>query len=175
MKKIKLTQGQFALVDDEDFERVNQFKWYANYNSKLKSFYAIRNLRKENGKRAAISMHSYIMNTPNGMCTDHRNHITLDNQKSNLRVCTRQQNQCNMKLRKKTSSKYKGVIWNKISKKWVAGVRFNSQLIYSGSFELEIEAAKAYNKKAEELHGSFAFLNKIPDDKNLKGDCTDGN
>ena len=91
MKKIKLTQGKFALVDDEDFERVSQYKWTAEKCSKSENYYA-RN-RTINAK-----MHRLIM----GVCksklvVDHVNHRTLDNRKENLRVCTQKQNLRNRK------------------------------------------------------------------------------
>lgn len=151
MKKIKLTQGQFALVDDEDYEKVNQFKWCAHWN--VNHFYA------KNNKKGR--MHRYIMNTPVGMFTDHKNHNTLDNQKSNLRICTYQQNQANRKKQKGISSKYKGVCWDKQVRKWLVGIRFNQKRINLGRFKSEIKAAIAYNKKAKELFGAFALLNKI--------------
>ena len=91
MKKIKLTQGKFALVDDEDFERVSQYKWTAEKCSKSENYYA-RN-RTINAK-----MHRLIM----GVCksklvVDHVNHRTLDNRKENLRVCTQKENLRNRK------------------------------------------------------------------------------
>ncbi len=161
MKKIKLTQGQYALVDDEDFKRVNQFRWFAFWEDDTKSFYAIRNIRKDNGRRTIMRMHRYIMNCPKGKQTDHKNHNTLDNQKSNLRICTRQQNKMNRKNHKKSSSGYKGVYWNIPRNKWMAYIRHNGKLIYLGLYKNEIDAAMAYNKKAKELFRKFAYLNKV--------------
>lgn len=157
MKQIKLTQGKVALVDDEDFELLNQWKWYAN--KKCGFCYAVRHFKAISGKRDKKSMlHRQIMNCPEGLEIDHINHNGLDNKKSNLRICTRSQNQPNQKA-KKHSSKYKGVSWHKASKKWQAMIVYNNRQIYIGLFDSEIEAAKAYDKKALELFGEFACLN----------------
>lgn len=161
MKKIKLTQGQFAIVDNEDFERVNQFKWCASWSKTTLSFYAMRTILKSDGKRITRLMHRYIMNVHQGMETDHKNHNTLDNRKSNLRICTKQQNRANRKNHQKTSSKYKGVYWCKDRKKWGAQIKLNKKEINLGRFKFEIDAVKAYNEKAKELFGEFAYLNKI--------------
>jgi len=161
-KRISLTQNQHTLVDDEDFDKLVQMgSWYARYELCTKSYYAQRHTPMKNGKRTTISMHRVIMNTPSDMQTDHINHNTLDNRKQNLRVCTRAENQHNTKLRKNTSSKYKGVSWDKIHRKWKAQIQINEKRISIGYFKSEMQTAKAYNKRAKELFGEFALLNKI--------------
>jgi hypothetical protein len=158
MKKIKLTQGKFALVDDEDFEYLNQFKWsvYKDYNT----FYVTRQIKLPNGKHRSIKMHREIMKTPKGKLTDHADGNGLNNQKYNLRICTAQENNRNLRHRKIKSSKYKGVyLGNK--KYWRAHIGVNSKQVYLGCFSSENEAALAYNEKAKELFGEFAYLNKI--------------
>ena len=155
MKQIKLTQGQYALVDDEDFDELNQYKWHAYYDPNTKSYRAI----------TSISMHRKIMNTPRGMQTDHINHNTLDNRKQNLRICTHRQNQYNRVKHKNTTSKYKGVYLakqkykDKIYRYWMAYIFFNGKSINLGHFKTEIQAAHAYDKQAKELFGKFALLN----------------
>ena len=162
MKKIELTQNQYALVDDEDFDKLNQYKWCAQYSSGVESFYAVRG---ENQK--ILLMHRIIMNTPRGMQTDHINHNTLDNRKENLRICTGSQNQMNLIKHKKATSNYKGVTIvkkmykNTIYKYWYARICVNRKVIELGYFRNEIQAVKAYNKKAKELFGEYALLNKI--------------
>src|SRR3990167_10308366 len=102
MKEIKLTQGKITLVDDEDFEYINQWKWHVIKNKKQTHFYA---QRSENGK--SIRMHRVIMKTPHNKDVDHIDHNGLNNQKNNLRNCTTQEN-----IRNRTSygkSSYLGV------------------------------------------------------------------
>jgi len=159
MKRIKLTQGKWALVDDSDFERLNQWKWFADKQGN--TFYAVRNSATINGKQTRIRMHRVIMNTHEGMETDHADRNGLNNQKHNLRICTKSQNRMNRKKYVKNSSKYKGVTWAKYAKKWRARIQINIKAIFLGHFLLEEEAALAYNKKAKELFGEFAYLNKI--------------
>ncbi len=161
MKKIKLTQGQYALVDDEDFERVSQFKWYADWAKNIKSFYARTSIKKENGKQADMKMHRFIMSCSRDKEIDHKNHNTLDNQKLNLRICTYRQNHMNRRSNRGTSSEYKGVCWHIPSKKWRARIMYNGEHISLGLYKNEIDAAIAYNRKAKKLFGEFAYLNKL--------------
>ena len=83
----------------------------------------------------------------------------LNNQKANLRICTRSQNKMNGKSYKNSSSKYKGIWWVKKNKKWRVRIRLNNKTIHLGYFKDETEAAKAYDSKAKELFGEFARLN----------------
>ena len=113
-----------------------------------------------NGKRTTQRMHRLIMNCPKGLLVDHKNHDGLDNRKCNLRLCTNAENQYNQKpLQKKTSSQYRGINWQKRIGKWDVWIQLNGKSIFLGSFSNEIEAAKAYDKKAKELFGEFAHLN----------------
>ena len=161
MKEIKL--GQFgknkgvyvALVDDEDFERLNSFSWYAQKGGN--TFYAQRCI-KVNGKKVNIRMHREILN---GSIIDHIDRNGLNNQKSNLRVCTTSENAMNMRKHKKSKSNYKGVCFHKLEKKWVAQIKINRKGFYLGYFMSEVDAARAYNSKAVELFGEFANLNII--------------
>jgi AP2-like factor (euAP2 lineage) len=163
MKEIQLSKqgkhkGKYvALVDDEDFERVNQFNWYAHITNY--TVYAARNTSvDENGK--VIMMHQFILNY---IKIDHKDFNGLNNQKHNIRPCTHAENMRNRKPFKniKSSSKYKGISFNKTKGKWVSLIWHNNKVIYLGQFEEEINAAKAYNKKAIELFGEFAFLNMV--------------
>lgn len=104
-------------------------------------------------------MHREIMDVPKHLVCDHINHNGLDNRKNNLRTCTRQQNTHNQKPRKKGTSKYKGVDWNKRQKKWRARIYYRGKCHYLGYFNNEIDAALTYDKKAKELFGEFACLN----------------
>ena len=149
MKTIALTQEKFALVDDEDFEHLNRWKWcFANG-------YAVR----DGGKQMTILMHRVVNNTPDGLETDHRNQDRLDNRKANLRNATNSQNQMNRAKSSGCSSRYKGVYWNKRDSKWMARIKINGKLTHLGYFICEIVAAAKYNEEAKKLFGEFALLN----------------
>jgi hypothetical protein len=154
MKLIKLTQGRETIVDDEDYEYLNQWKWH--FGSRR---YAIRSI---NCSKKKITMHSLLINCPKHKYIDHINGNPLDNRKINLRLCTTQENQRNRKSNEtnKKISKYKGVS-KSLNKYWRSYIYLNGKQINIGSFKTEIEAAQAYNKKAIELFGEFARLNVI--------------
>jgi len=155
MKEIKLSQGKVALVDDEDYEYLNQWKWYAHKNGN--TYYVNRDVR--HGRyREKISMHRFIMNTPKKLQVDHIDHNGLNNQKNNLRNCTRSQNQRN-KIASLKSSKYLGV--SKRDNSYKAIITDNGKKYYLGTFHSEIEAAASYNEAAKKYHKEFANLNKI--------------
>lgn len=154
MKTIQLTQNKITLVDDEDYEYLSQWKWNA-FKTK-NGFYAARCIWV-NKKPKNIYMHRLIMNTEKGLMCDHIDHDTLNNQKSNLRNCTRQQNQLNKNLYCHSKNKYKGMTYH--TGAYTVSVNYQNKRYYLGRFKDEIEAAKAYDKKALELHGEFANLN----------------
>lgn len=157
MKKIELTQGKEALVDDDYFNILSKWKWYYD------GGYAKRKKCLPNKILKTIWMHREIMKTPQGLCTDHIDGNGLNNQKINLRICTNDQNQRNSKKQVNNTSGFKGVIVNKTTKKFQAQIRSNSRKIHLGYFNTAKEAAKAYNIAAKKLHGEFASLNNIPD------------
>lgn len=102
MKEIELTQGRVALVDDEDFEELNRFKWFAH--RWRHGWYAKRNLQRVEGKRPFLSMHCQIMGKISGLEMDHRDGNGLNNQKDNLRFATRSQNMANRKPSQKVQN-----------------------------------------------------------------------
>lgn len=163
MKEIKLTQqgknkGKFvALVDDEDYEYLNQFRWNVYYASK--TYYTHMNICKE-GRNTTIPMHRLIMNTPKGLEVDHIDHNGLNNQKYNLRNCTHADNQMNS-VRDRKEIKYRGVYIRKLKKhiRYTARLRHNGIYYWLGQFHNPIDAAKSYDRKAKELFGEFASLN----------------
>ena len=163
MKEIKLTQGKVAIVDDEDYEHLRQFKWYP-----LRAggtIYVRRYCGRVNGKQKQLLMHREIMDTPEGESTDHINHNGLDNRKENLRICTVSENMCNRGAQSNNTTGYKGVFKYSVTYNgktysyMTAAIRHNSKLMGLGYFKTAEEAAKAYNKAALKYHGEFAKLN----------------
>lgn len=150
MKEIPLTQGKVALVDDEDFEWLLQWKWHAEKHGR--TWYA---RGKVNGK--LISMHCIIMNTPAGKVTDHASGNGLDNRRDNLRVCTKYENRCNTRKHRDNSHSFKGTFRH--GKNWSARIHIYGKDIHLGTYLTEVEAAHAYDSAAREIHGKFAHLN----------------
>lgn len=155
MIEIPLTQGMFAQIDDEDYEKVSKYKW--TYCSAGYAFYSEHSSAPN---RLVLMLHRYIIDAPNGFEVDHIDRNGLNNQKSNLRLATRAQNLANRgKLGKNKSSKYKGVCRHK--NKWQASIKTSGEQIYLGRYETEEAAAMAYNYAAQKYFGEYAFLNKI--------------
>jgi hypothetical protein len=152
-RRIKLSWGKWAVIDAEDYARLSQYQWCAV--EKARTCYA----KTFDLDGAILSMHRVVANAPKGLLVDHINHNGLDNRKSNLRLCTNSQNLQNKRPRSGCTSKYKGVYWHKDRKKFCAKIHLNRKAIHLGYFKDEIEAAKAYDKKAIELFGEFAYLN----------------
>jgi hypothetical protein len=156
MKKISLTRGKFALVDDEDYEYLSQWNWFC-----LNKGYAVRSVADGKGKQKLLLMHRLINNTPQGLYTDHISQNRLDNRRENLRSVTRSQNGMNRTRYKNSASKYKGVSGPTSSGKWRATIKQDNKYAHLGTFLNEKDAAKAYNVKAKELFGNFCHLNEI--------------
>lgn len=150
MKVIKTSKKEEIKVDDEDYEFLNQFKWC------IDNGYARSSVNSK-----IVYMHRLLMNNPLGkVCIDHIDRNKLNNQKSNLRVCTYSQNAHNCKdYSNKKTSKYKGV-YNK-GNSYVSRISFEGKRIYLGSFKTEKEAAKIYNKAAKKYYGEYANLNNL--------------
>lgn len=162
MKRIPLTQGQFALVDDEDFERLSQFKWCAWWSQWTKSYYAVRHGRCDDGKYRTVYMAREIMGAKLGEKVDHKFHNTLDNRRENLRICTTQQNSINSRMRSDNTSGLKGVSWNKNAKKWQAYIaNGNRKRIHLGYFVAALDAARAYDAEALRINSEFSLTNKM--------------
>lgn len=172
--KIKLTQNKSTIVDDQDFNWLNKYKWcickvqntcyvirFITIQSQIKN----KNIKR---KQKRISMHRLILEKKlkrqlkSWEEVDHINRDGLDNRRSNLRSCDRSKNRSNSaKQNKKTTSKYKGVCWDKKSKKWRSQIGINKKRIYLGFFENEIDAARTYNEAALKYFGEFARINLI--------------
>lgn len=158
MKTIPLTKGKEAFVSDCDYEYYSQFNYYLNSEG-----YAVRDIWiVGTGKKKTVRMHREILQTPPGMDTDHIDRNRLNNQRENLRVCTRSQNLANKGPRETNKSGFKGVSWSKQNKKWAVQVGVNKKTICIGHFDDIVDAAKAYNEAAIKHFGEFAHLNIIP-------------
>lgn len=153
MRKIMLSQGKYAIVDDIFFDWVNQWKWYFN------GRYAVRTPHKARGAKP-IRMHREIMKAPDDLEVDHINGEKLDNRIVNLRLCTHSQNSKNTSKSSRNTSSYKGVGKSSVNR-WQARIRVDGELLFLGSFESKEDAAKAYNEAALRHHGRFAKLNII--------------
>ena len=153
-RRIKLTQNRYAKVEPRDFEKLNKHKWYAK--RCMNRFYAHR----KNEAGINVGMHREIMKPWRGYCVDHINGDGLDNRRANLRIVTIAENNYNKrKSLNVRSSQYKGVSIDKRNKKWRAIIYYKYRKISLGSYENEIDAAKAYDEAAKELFGEFAKLN----------------
>lgn len=146
MKQLPLTRGHFALVDDEDFEFLHQYKWHYTENKRGYP-YAIRNVGNTTQR-----MHRLLLNPPKGMDVDHKNGFGLDNRRTNIWVCTRSQNQMNRKSGS-NSSGVPGVHWRKRSKRYEVDITLNRKNIYIGFFRTLNEAKIARALAEHKYHG----------------------
>lgn len=151
-KEIPLTKGHVALIDDDDYERVSQYKWTFD------NGYAARKAGGQKNPKK-IMLHRFILDAPAGYDVDHINRDVLDNTRANLRICTRSQNNANRISLPGSSSQYKGVSWNRNRQRWQVFQCAYGKRRYLGYFENEAEAAIAYDEAAYESFGDFALLN----------------
>jgi len=161
LRTIPLTRGKVAIVDDEDFEKVNQFKWHAS-KTKRGLWYAKRHVLIGDIDTTQ-SMHRFIMGLEHGdpQQVDHRNRVnTLDNRKENLRIATNAQNSRNQGHRKNNTSSMKGASWHK--GKWQAQITVNGKIQHLGLFPTVELAGQAYDAAALKYHGEFAAPNSLP-------------
>jgi hypothetical protein len=138
-----------VMIDKEDYEKVKDYKWSTTNINRVASY-----------KVGLLSRFVMGITDPK-IEVDHKFHNTLDNRKKYLRPCSKSENQANAYIRLDNISGYKGVMLYPQNKKWTSQVRFNKKCLNLGYFNTKEEAAKAYNKKAVELFGEFAFINTI--------------
>lgn len=155
MKKICLTKGYVALVDDEDYEELSKHKWC--YDG---SGYAIRSTTLERGKYKRVYMHHAIIGKKEGLYVDHINGNKMDNQRKNLRHVTGSQNAQNSKS-SAGASRYKGLTWHKPTHTWSVRIMVDGRRLSLRYFKSEEDAALAYNAAAVKYFGEYARLNII--------------
>jgi hypothetical protein len=148
MKKMPLTKGLFALVDDEDYEAISRYKWSVSGDGK----YAVRNSRKE----GMIYMHRFVMGFPAGS-VDHKNRNGLDNRRHNLRLASQAENNANRGVNRNNTSGFTGVHWEKDRKKWRAAISKGGKHFRIGSFTTKKAAARAYADALVAIYGDFAL------------------
>lgn len=152
MRYIKLTNGRKALIDNEDYEYINQWLWRLDkhgYATRVKRTY----IGKGKYKCTTIFMHREIAKTPLGKDTDHINRNRLDNRRLNLRIVTRSENNINSKIRRTNSSGFTGVSFHAQTGKWRAYISYKGR-VYSGGLFINIgEAIKARKKLVCDIYG----------------------
>lgn len=162
MKVIPLTQGKSATVDDEDYDRLHIYRWYAG-KKVLKNrtiWYAMRMTPRDGGKRQTLYLHREVLGLRDPKIRiDHKDGKTLDDRKENLRIATARQNKQNSHKQVECSSRFKGVSWNKKIRKWTAYIRIDGCKHHLGCFENEGAAASAYDYEAKLHFGEFALTN----------------
>lgn len=149
MRKIILPKGKYALVDDEDFNYLNQWKWHLSQKG-----YVIRRRYKTTNEFKNIWMHRLINKTPDGFDTDHINRNKLDNRKCNLRAVTHAENMRNQKKYKSNTSGVVGVHWQKEIDKWRVRISFDGKRISLGIYD-SIEDAVLARKEAEKKYNYY--------------------
>lgn len=154
MKKIPLTKGEYALVDDADYAELSAWSWCLTngYPSRRKTF------AKREAKIAYL--HRELMNPGDGLVVDHINGDKLDNRRENLRICTQAENMLNWD-NNRGGSRFRGVSWDKTRNKWKAQIQHKGRNWFIGRYKTEEEAARAYNAEAAKVFGEFVRLNEV--------------
>lgn len=158
MRQVPLTKGKFAVVDDADYELVSRYKWTANQAGRR--WYARTYAPGIDGRQRYTFMHRLILGFPMGAVSDHINGNSLDNRRSNLRVCSYAENSRAFRQPKahKTSA-FRGVSWEEKRQRWYVQIKVNYQKIHVGRFDDEREAALAYDAAARKHFKIFAQPN----------------
>jgi hypothetical protein len=163
-RRVYVSDGRYALVDQQDFYRVSKLDWIIKED--FDSVYAVR-FFKETGRRSRLdSMHRFICKPAKGLFIDHKNCNGLDNRRDNLRPATQSQNTCNRPKRRNTTSRFIGVHLAKKEKRWAAQIKYKGGKKWLGYFDNEEDAARAFDRAARKYHGEFARLN-FPQEEEL--------
>lgn len=150
---VPLTKGLSAIIDSADAEAIGKYNWHA---SKVRSGHYAKRATLRGGVPERFYMHREIVSAPDGMEVDHKNGDMLDNRRSNLRVCTREQNAANQRIPVTNTSGLKGVSWNKHAGRYGARIRIDGKARHLGYFDTPEAAHAAYCAAAVERRGEFA-------------------
>lgn len=178
VKEIRVKTGEIAICDDEDYPMLSRFSWFMVGSAKEGNKYPSCEISCSQGKVRFVGMHQLVLG--GAINVDHIDLDKFNNQKTNLRIATYQQNGWNKgKARrpgkgKGHTSQYKGVSYRPLKDgkpRWLAMFKHvelhahksTGKMVYIGYFDSEIEAAKAYNTTIREYRGEFAWLNPIPE------------
>jgi len=160
--KVPLTQGKYAIVDKEDFERLSKCKWQFDHGYAVRSHYiGPHPTKKGQDEKRKVYMHREVVGATKGQTTDHKDGDRLDNRSANLRLCSELQNHQNQRKRSDNKSGYKGVSWSKKARKWEAYITVDKKRKYLGLFDRLYQAAEKYNTAAKVYFGEYANLNNI--------------
>ena len=154
---ISLTQGQETIIDLADWDLVKDYRWYAHWEDN--TFYVLTNVYSAYTVQQKIRLHRLLLAAPKGVLVDHVDRNGLNNRRNNIRLVTSLENRCHSVGQKGSRSAYKGVTWNKQSRKWQSGIMLHGQSRHLGLFNDELDAAEAYDEAAIELFGEYALLN----------------
>ena len=163
-------KGYDVQIDDEDWDKVKGYNWYIDFTKRNVPYVKHTiHFKGDRNHKSQIRMHRLIMGcaTGDGSVVDHINGNTLDNRKSNLRICTVEENNMNQNIYKNNTSGYKGVTWNKKRNVWVVYLAVNKKNKYLGDYHDPVEAAIVYDINALKYRGEFARTN-FPRDNYIK-------
>ncbi|KIP28272.1 AP2/ERF family transcription factor [Bacillus thuringiensis] len=166
VKEISLQNDMLAIVDDEDYERVSQYNWsyfiHSGTQIRIQRYF-------DNKKKLSETLQSFILNqNSKEMIITFLDGNQLNFQKDNLKITDAKYISQKRKGNRNSTSKYKGVSWDKIRKKWMSSIKNNEQTMYLGRYDSENDAALAYNKAAIEIFGEHAYQNKIGEDNSAE-------
>ena len=165
VRTIPLTQGKVALVDECDYEYLMQWKWQFAQAKHQRSGYVVHSQKVGLGRWCKLQMHRVVAAriglVIGNQQIDHVDGDGLNNCRNNLRVASQSQNRANLRQYQNNTSGFKGVVWDRCRRKWVAKLQVAGRDYNCGGFENPRDAARAYNEAALKHFGEFAKLNFV--------------
>ncbi len=152
IKFIPVGRGHFAIVNEDNFERLSKHRWHMN-NGYPRRYNGPR--FKATGNRGTTPMHAEVLEVPPGFLPDHSDRDKTNNTRENLRVVTYAANSRNRGVQKNNSSGVRGVLWHKRDKKWYAYIKVDRKIIHLGYFKELKEATAVRLAAAIKYHGEY--------------------